>query len=181
MDWDSFMDRNASHLPTRIPAFIGQDIKKVKQLALRGCYCFLRLLPLPAARYLSWLNHVLEEFGNVKELTHVDMDYKIRKEYPLDLVMMGDVVDIATSLKVFEISIPFTPTHYERLRRANIWQRGNVLDNDQSGRGELAALRSRSKWATYELPQVIAYKTITTREIIERYEREKKVYEEKRA
>jgi hypothetical protein len=128
---------------------------------------------------------VLDEFGNVKELTFVDDQLPRQLELWCDeddpeLVVIDDVVDIETSMEIFEESIKYTPELDRDLREANIFQR-SLLSNAEVNADKLAALRSRSTWATYELPQAIEYKTLTTRRIKEQYEREKKLYDEKKA
>ena len=97
-----------------------------------------------------------------------------------ELVVIDDVVDIETSTEIFEESMKYTPELDRDLREANIFQR-SLLSNVEVNADEFAALRSRSTWATCELPQVIEYKTLTTRRIKEQYEREKKLYDEKKA
>jgi hypothetical protein len=186
MYWEDLDEWHILDNPDRIydPIFIGQDIRKVDRLALLASNYFLSEMYL-YADYYSALNGVLDEFGNVKELTLVD-DQLPRplelwcEEDDSELVVMDDVVDIETSMEIFEESIKYTPELDRDLRDANIFQ-GSLLSNAVVDGDEFAALRSRSTWATYALPQVIEYKTLTTRRRKEQYEREKKLYDEKKA
>jgi hypothetical protein len=119
----------------------------------------------------SAVDRVREEFGKVKELTLVD-DQLPRplalwcEEDASELVVMDDVVDIATSMEILEGSVKFTADLDEDLREANIFQKSRLF-NVEVNADEFAALRSKSTWATYELPQVIEYKTLTSRRIKE--------------
>jgi hypothetical protein len=77
-----------------------------------------------------------------------------------ELVVIDDVVDIETSTEIFEESMKYTPELDRDLREANIFQR-SLLSNVEVNADEFA-LRSRSTWATCELPQVIEYKLSNT-------------------
>jgi hypothetical protein len=96
-----------------------------------------------------------------------------------ELVVIDDVVDIEASMEIFEGSIKYTPELDRDLREAKIFQR-SLLSNVEVNADEFA-LRSRATWASYELPQAIEYKTLTTRRIKEQYERGNKLYGEKKA
>jgi hypothetical protein len=186
MYWDDLEDWYIPDNPDNIwtPIFISQDIRKVDRVALLASDYFLSGMYL-YADYSSALNRMLDEFGNIKELTLVDDQLPRQLELWCDeddseLVVIDDVVDIETSMEIFEESIKYTPELDRDLREVNIFQR-SLLSNVEVNADEFAALRSRSTWATYELPQVIEYKTLTTRRIKEQYEREKKLYDEKKA
>lgn len=161
-----------------LPWDFGDDRKKVRNLAVFDADYMHDLEPTRLG-YTSWIDTILRGFGNVKELTVVDRYHSIEKGNCGDLVVWEKMVHVEASLVGF-----LNPGLMERERYLRTEEVLMTLDWKHGKNVQLKAnievhalqrfqmfVATRFPTPTYEFLRVIQWRTVTTREVWEEYER----------
>jgi hypothetical protein len=178
VDWGYQPGGEGSRRLSYLPWDLGGDRKKVRNLAVFDADYMQDVAPTRLG-YTSWIDTILLAFGNVQMLTVVDRYHDIGKGDCGDLIVWDKLVHVEASLVGFLNPGFMKREQYlrtEEVLKTLDWKHGkNVQLNANIEVHVLQRFQMfvaiRFPTPMYELPRVIQWRTVTTREVWEDYER----------